>query len=119
MPFASYSQAADLNPNFVFTGDDSTDADTIADIIGIRTDDPRQMAVDIMYTLLEFLGIVAVLITLTGGFMWMTSAGNDQAIAKAKRLLWAGAIGLAVILSALAIASFVLRAGLWATGAGQ
>ncbi|MDP3900424.1 MAG: hypothetical protein Q8Q23_05075 [bacterium] len=116
IPNALYSQAADLNSNFVFTGDDNTDADTIANIIGIRTDDPKQIAVDIMYAALEFLGLVAVIITLSGGFMWMTSAGSKEKIEKAKRILWAGAIGIIVILSAMGIATFVIRSWLWATG---
>ena len=58
---------------------------------------------------MSFLGIVAVVIVLIGGFMWMTAAGNDDRVKKAKQILGAGVIGLIIIMAAYAIASFVLN----------
>lgn len=63
---------------------------------------------NIINVVLGFLGIVAVVIVLFGGFKWMTAGGNDEKVAEAKKLLVAGVIGLAIILSAYAITSFVL-----------
>lgn len=57
---------------------------------------------------LGFLGVVAVVIILLGGFKWMTAGGSDEKVGEAKRLIIAGIIGLAIILSAYAIASFVI-----------
>ena len=57
---------------------------------------------------LGFLGVVAVVIILLGGFKWMTAGGGDEKVAEAKKLIIAGIIGLAIILSAYAIASFVI-----------
>jgi type IV secretory pathway VirB2 component (pilin) len=57
---------------------------------------------------LGFLGIIAVIIILIGGFMWMTAGGNEDKVGKAKKLLVAGIIGLAIILSAYVIAKFII-----------
>jgi len=57
---------------------------------------------------LGFLGVVAVVIILLGGFKWMASGGNDEKVKKAKQLIFSGIIGLAIVLSAFAIASFVI-----------
>ena len=71
--------------------------------------DPREMAVNIVKYLMTFLGIIAVIIILYGGFMWMTAAGNEDRIAKAKQIIIAGSIGLVVILAAFIIVQFVMK----------
>lgn len=58
--------------------------------------------------ILGFLGVIAVLIVLLGGFKWMTAAGNEEKVGAAKKLLGAGVVGLVIILAAYAIASFVI-----------
>lgn len=75
----------------------------------LGTRDPRETVAAIINVALGFLGIVAVVIILMGGFTWMTAAGNEENVDKAKKLIFAGVVGLAIILSAYAIASFVLR----------
>lgn len=55
-----------------------------------------------------FLGIIAVMVILLGGFKWMTSGGNDEKVKKAKALIFQGIIGLAIVLSAFAITTFVI-----------
>lgn len=69
---------------------------------------------------LGFLGVIAVVIILLGGFKWMTSGGNDTKVGDAKKLIYAGIIGLVIVLSAYAIASFVITkiAGVTAGEAG-
>ena len=79
--------------------------------------DPKQMMVEIVKYLMTFLGIIAVVIILYGGFKWMTAAGNEEKIDEAKKLIGAGVIGLIVILAAFALAQFVLNAMYGATGA--
>lgn len=58
---------------------------------------------------MSLLGIVAVVIVLIGGFTWMTAGGNDEKVGEAKKWIFAGVIGLAIILSAYAIANFVIN----------
>lgn len=57
---------------------------------------------------LGLLGIIAVIIILIGGFKWMTAGGNEDKVAEARKLIIAGIIGVAIILSAWAIAEFVI-----------
>lgn len=57
---------------------------------------------------LSLLGIIAVVIVLIGGFKWMTAGGNEEKVAEARKLIFAGIVGMAIILSAWAIAKFVL-----------
>jgi len=61
------------------------------------------------------LGMVVVVLILAGGFMWMTAGGSDEKITKAKGLIFGGVIGLAIILSAYAIAQFVVGSLIGAT----
>lgn len=70
--------------------------------------DVRQTAARIINVALGFLGIIAVVIVLIGGFKYMVSGGNDEKTAEARRLIVSGIIGLAIILSAWAITSFVI-----------
>ncbi len=70
--------------------------------------DPREMAVDVVKYLMTFLGIIAVVVMLLGGFKWMTAAGNEDKVADAKKLIIAGIIGLIIVLCAYAIVNFVV-----------
>ncbi len=71
----------------------------------------------IIQVLLGFLGILAVLLILWGGFIWMTAAGDDSKVDKAKKMIYSGIIGIVIIFSAYAIASFVINQISTATGA--
>lgn len=68
---------------------------------------------------LGFLGVVAIGIILYAGWIWMTSRGDAQKIAKAKKIMVGGVIGLVIILSAYAITAFIIRQLLNATGGGN
>ncbi|MBI2633182.1 MAG: hypothetical protein HYW78_02205 [Parcubacteria group bacterium] len=57
---------------------------------------------------ISFLGLIAVLIILGAGFMWMTSGGNEEKVKKAKKLMIAGVVGLIIVILSYSIASFVL-----------
>jgi len=68
---------------------------------------------------LSLLGIIAVVIILIGGFRWMTAGGNDEKVTEARKWIFSGIIGLAIVLSAWAIARFVLQQLSTATGTGD
>jgi uncharacterized membrane protein len=53
-------------------------------------------------------GIIAVVIILAGGFKWMTAGGNEDKVGEARKMIISGVIGLAIIMSAFAIAQFVI-----------
>lgn len=56
---------------------------------------------------LGILGIIFFLLTLYAGFLYMTAAGEDDKVDKAKKLLTQAVIGLVIILAAYAISTFV------------
>ena len=70
--------------------------------------DVRATAARIINVALGFLGIIAVVIILLGGFKYMISGGNEEKVGDAKNMIVYGIIGLAIILSAWAITRFVL-----------
>lgn len=75
---------------------------------GLGERDPRDIVASIINIALGFLGILAVVIILIGGFKWMTAAGNEDQVGEAKKIIIAGIIGLVIILAAWGIAQFVL-----------
>jgi hypothetical protein len=79
-----------------------------ANDIGLGAADPKIVAVNIIHIVLGFLGLLAVIMILIGGFKWMTAAGNEDSIAEAKKILIAAIIGLVIILASWAITSFVI-----------
>ena len=70
---------------------------------------------DIINVAMGLLGMVVVILILAGGFVWMTAGGDEKKITTAKGLIFGGIIGLAIILSAYAIAQFVVGSLLGAT----
>ncbi|PIR74120.1 MAG: hypothetical protein COU35_04145 [Candidatus Magasanikbacteria bacterium CG10_big_fil_rev_8_21_14_0_10_47_10] len=72
--------------------------------------DPRLIASLLIRYALGFLGIGFLGYTVYAGYIWMTAAGEEEKITKAKDTLRRTTIGLAIILSAYAITSFVTSA---------
>jgi len=56
------------------------------------------------------LGTIAVVLIIVAGFQWMTAAGNEEKIGKAKKLMSAAVIGLVIVLMAFALSSFIINA---------
>lgn len=90
---------------------------TVQTSTGLGTSDPRLLAAQVVNVMLGFLGIIAVVIIMLGGFRWMTAMGNESKIDEAKKLLGAGVIGLVIILSSYGLAQFILSALYTATNA--
>ena|SRR3989338_5516696 len=84
---------------------------------GLGTKDLREGVMAIVNVLLGFLGIVAIIVILYGGFVWLTSAGNEEKVGQAKKIITAGIIGLIIIFVSYAIATFVINQLISATGA--
>ncbi len=70
--------------------------------------EPKAAAVNIVNLVLGFLGLVAIVIILIGGFKWMTAGGSEEKVSEAKKLLIAGLIGLAIIMLAWGISTWVV-----------
>jgi hypothetical protein len=74
----------------------------------LGTREIQSTVADIINVALGLLGIVTVVIMLIGGFEWMTAGGNEEKVADARKRIFAGIIGLAIIMSSWALTSFVL-----------
>lgn len=83
--------------------------------LGLGDRDPRDIAASVIRILLGFLGMIAVVIILLGGFKWMTAGGNEEKVGEARKLIIQGAVGLIIILAAFGIANFVINNLLQAT----
>ncbi len=83
--------------------------------LGLSSADVRVTVARIIRVAMGLLGIIAVVIVLIGGFTWMTAGGNDEKVGEAKKWIFSGIIGLAIILSAYGIASFVINQLITAT----
>ena len=99
-------QAQDMGPGDLWG---SGTVDTY-DAQGFSSTDPRQTVAKIIKIALGFLGSIAVILVIVAGFKWMTAAGNDDNIKKAKDLMGAAFVGLVIILLAFAITNFVINA---------
>ena len=84
---------------------------------GLGTNDLREGVMNIVRVLLGFLGIIAIVVMLYGGFVWLTSGGNEEKVGQAKKVISAGILGLVIIFISFAIATFVIEQLISATGA--
>lgn len=108
LPLITHAQGGGLNAN-------DLGVNAIQSEIKLGSGDVRQTAARIINVALGFLGIIAVVIVLIGGFKYMVSGGNEEKTTEAKNLIVSGIIGLAIILSAWAITSFVISRLITAT----
>ncbi|MCC7357563.1 hypothetical protein IT408_03605 [Candidatus Uhrbacteria bacterium] len=67
-----------------------------------------QLIGQIINIILSLLGMVFLILVLYAGFLWMTAAGDEKGVTKAKEILRQAIIGLIVIVAGFAISNFVL-----------
>lgn len=84
---------------------------------GLGNTDLRVIAGNVIRIALGFLGIIAVLFILYGGWLYMSSQGDAGQIEKAKMVLISAVVGLTVITASFGIATFVINRLYDATGA--
>lgn len=92
---------------FVISAPPVSAAETIEDTCtqwqidqGLCTAGLRTLALDIVNWFLLFLGLIATGFLIYGGFMYVTSAGNDENVGKAKKVIIYAAVGIMVIVIA-------------------
>lgn len=71
----------------------------------------RSLALTIVNFFLTFLGLIAVVMIIYGGFLYVSAAGNQEKIESAKKIIMYAVIGIVVILLSFAIVNTVLGAG--------
>ena len=104
--FSRPALAEAVTPAEMFGGDAT--GEEFASTAGLSSGSLVDTISSIIRVALGFLGVIAVVIILLGGFKWMTSGGNEEKVKKAKQLIFQGIIGLVIVMSSYAIASFVI-----------
>ncbi|MFH1233538.1 MAG: IPT/TIG domain-containing protein [Patescibacteria group bacterium] len=92
--------------------------DGIGEATGLGQEDPRIIAAKMIRIFLGFLGIIAVVLIVYAGWLYMTAEGEEDKIEKAKKILKNAVIGLIICLASFAIASFILSKLLGGNGGG-
>lgn len=76
---------------------------------GLSKSDPRIVVGRIIKVALGLIGVIFTGLTVYAGFLWMTSAGNEEQVTKARGMITASVIGLVIILASYTITNFVLK----------
>jgi len=116
VPFAHAADA--LQAEELFGGPGSTGR-SFASEIGLGSSASlMEMIVRLIRTALGFLGIVAVIFVLYGGFKYMTSGGETKRVDDAKKIITNALIGMVIILFSFAIVQFILGVVVGSAGNG-
>lgn len=78
-----------------------------------------EIAAMVIKIVLSLLGLIFIILIIYAGLVWMTSAGNEEKISKAKKVMGSSFIGLAIVLAAYSITYFVIDKMLEATTGGS
>jgi hypothetical protein len=81
----------------------------VDEVIMLANGDPRVIIGRIISIVLTFLGVIALLLIIYAGFLWMTSGGEEEKIRRAKNVLKNAAIGLLIIFSSWALTNFLIN----------
>lgn len=76
----------------------------------LGTKDPATIVFTIVNTALIFLGTITLILMLVAGFLWLTAAGEEEKIKKAKDIIGGATIGLVVVLSSYGLAQYLFTA---------
>lgn len=88
-----------------FTAINNASNNSVSDIVGT-----------VITTVLSLLGVIFLVLTVYGGYLWMTDAGNSEQVEKAKKIITAAVIGLIIVVAAYAITAFVFEYIIQGTG---
>jgi cytochrome bd-type quinol oxidase subunit 2 len=73
----------------------------------------RALILRIVDFFLLFLGLIAVIMIIYGGITYVTAAGNEEKVGKAKKIIMYAIVGIVIVLISFALVNTVIR------GAGQ
>lgn len=87
--------------------------------IGLASTDLPTYIGRIISYVLGLLGVIALVLFIYAGYLFMTAAGAEEKTTKAKKLMVDAIIGMVIILAAYSIATFILNMILGAAGLGS
>lgn len=70
----------------------------------------ESIATRISGAIMPLLGIIYLILMIYAGYLWMTASGNEDQIAKAKKIIATATVGLLVAFMSYAISIFVVSA---------
>ena len=105
LPFFTVQAASGWSPKEIFFDP----GQNILRNTQLGQNDPVVIVAGIINWILGLLGLVAVVLIIYGGFIWMFSRGNEEDIKKAKDIIVGAVIGLFIILASYGIASYVFN----------
>ncbi|GEM_PF-6831368 len=79
----------------------------LANATGLGAASPIVFVIRVIQIFLGLLGLIAVILVLYAGFLWLTSAGNQDKITKAKKILKNAFIGIAIIFLSISIVTYI------------
>ena len=82
---------------------------TIKNELKLPDKSPVDITVRTIQWVLGFLSLASLVMIIFGGFTWMTAAGNEERIKKAKAILTSAIIGLVIIMLSWALISFIVN----------
>jgi hypothetical protein len=103
-----------ISPNLAVAGVGSTISDGLDDTAEASSFDvegslPKTIG-NLIKALLSFTGIIFLVITVYAGVLYMTAAGDEGKVKKAKDMLVSSVIGLIIVVAAYAITAYVIDA---------
>lgn len=81
--------------------------ESIGTQLGLGEADLKDTVLNILRWVLGLLALIAVIFVIYGGFIWLTSGGDESKIDKAKKIISGAVVGLIIIILAWAIVIFV------------
>lgn len=103
-------------PQVVSAQDASLGLAEVGETVNLGTIDLRTIIARIIQVVFGVLGTILLIIILYAGWLWMTSQGEEDKIAEAKNIIKNATIGLAIMLMAFSITTFIIRLLTGATG---
>ena len=102
-------------PHFVFASNFSnslkTSAESVAKgalgISGFGDKQPEDVVLGVITVLLGFLGVIFLVLTIYGAWLWMTARGNEEQTTKARKIVFDAIVGLLVITAAYMVTYWI------------
>lgn len=76
---------------------------------GLGNANPQEVAANVISWILSFLAILALILVIYGGFIWMLSRGNEEDVKKAKDILSGALFGLVIILASYGLTAYIFE----------
>lgn len=99
-----------VEPAFANALLDSSDAPSIITNATGGEGDAKALILRIINYFLTFLGVIAVIMVIYAGVLYVTSAGNDDSVGKAKKILLYAGMGLLLVFVSYALVNTILGA---------